>query len=139
MESQPTLKSFIEGIHSKEQVLQFVTQKIIEQGKPSYSHISRMCYYRDDHGCRCAIGHLIPDDEYNKNIKGQYNDIGESVNSMGVYEYLKTFYSYAVAISPKGEFLKQLQNTHDHLAVYYEYNFIPKFQQRMASLKEKLG
>lgn len=48
---------------TEQQVFDFVTKKVIEQGEPSINVKKDSCRYR--HGkLKCAAGHLIPDDCY---------------------------------------------------------------------------
>lgn len=47
-----------------QQVFEYVVGKVLEQGKPSV-HPDRpsVCVYRGEGGLKCAVGHLIDDDE----------------------------------------------------------------------------
>jgi hypothetical protein len=130
--SNPTLFSFLNGIHSRQDILNFVEQKMIEQGKPSYDPLTNMCFYRSTNGLKCAIGHLIPDEEYDAHIKGKHTQAGDSHNNMGVFTYIHTFYSEATAHSPDGMFLVKLQSAHDQAALHANGDFMKKFLERIA-------
>ncbi len=49
-------------------IFDFVVQKIWEQGGPARSGSS--CLYRHPNGRKCALGWLIPDDEYRGTMEG---------------------------------------------------------------------
>lgn len=59
------------------------------------------CAYRGDHGRKCAVGHLIPDEKYSKAFEG------DSVAEYNIQEVLKSE-GYEDAC-----FLDQLQHCHD--------------------------
>lgn len=44
-----------------------VVKALVKQGVPSYSSEDESCMYRGPNGVKCAIGLLIPDEEYNDN------------------------------------------------------------------------
>ena len=46
----------------------YILNKLKEQGKPSFS--DGTCQYRAKDGCRCAVGHIIPDDYYLPEMEG---------------------------------------------------------------------
>lgn len=78
---------------------------LIEQGQQSKSEYLS-CAYRGIDGCKCAIGHLIPDEEYNNLIEGKN------------VRFLRYDFPIA-ALKPfffaEGErFLNRLQSAHDH-------------------------
>jgi hypothetical protein len=43
---------------------------IIAQGKPGYDADEAGCRYRAPDGSKCAVGMIIPDDQYSPNIEG---------------------------------------------------------------------
>ena len=60
-----------------QQVFDFVTHKIIEQGQKSGQDMN-LCNYRSKGGLKCAAGHLIPDDLYTPKLEGKdYNKVRE--------------------------------------------------------------
>jgi hypothetical protein len=69
--NNPTLKSYFEGIHSATEVTDFVREQLIKQGKPAKFEAGP-CYYRTADGCKCAIGHLIPNELYQKEMEGRW-------------------------------------------------------------------
>ena len=46
----------------------YILNKLKEQGKPSFS--DGTCQYRAKDGCKCAVGHIIPDDYYLPEMEG---------------------------------------------------------------------
>lgn len=61
------------------------------------------CLYRSPDGCKCGVGHLIPDDRYNKDIEGT------GVENIDVWAYLDP----ALGPHPDRTFLRDLQFAHD--------------------------
>lgn len=51
------------------QLMKTAIRKVIAQGKRSY--IKGYCLYRGPEGTKCAIGHLIPDELYTRDIEGK--------------------------------------------------------------------
>lgn len=48
-----------------------VASKLLAQGKPA-ADSDGICFYRDpnDSDCRCAAGHLVPDEDYDQSWEG---------------------------------------------------------------------
>lgn len=42
---------------------------LLRQGAPAYDDARGLCLYRDHHGRACAIGGLIPDEEYTESLE----------------------------------------------------------------------
>lgn len=58
---------------SKQETFDTVCKALIAQGKPAVAvngYGGRACRYRTEDGCKCAAGHLIPDDKYNPALEG---------------------------------------------------------------------
>jgi len=89
---------------------------IIKQGRPARTE-SRMCFYRHRDGTKCAIGHLITDEEYLPEMEGY-----------GVQKL------YDRGLRPHLDLLHDLQQAHDQSS---PDNFIPEFKQRMASIARR--
>lgn len=51
-------------------IFNFVFERIVEQGRPSYDASEDQCLYRSNDGCKCGIGWLIPDGNYTPDIEG---------------------------------------------------------------------
>jgi hypothetical protein len=59
---------------------------VLTQGKKS--SVFGECVYRSESGCKCAVGHLIKDDEYDSTIEGKNvrhdDDVQDAIsNSIG--------------------------------------------------------
>jgi hypothetical protein len=132
--NNPTLKSFLDGTHSFEEVTNFVSKQMELQGKPAIEGPldgnNGQCFYRTSDGCKCAIGHLIPDDEYNANKERYENKLKSieevdpcfaifnpaSIDAMSVKAYVRSFHAHA-----NEEKIKQLtclQQAHDCAVTY---------------------
>lgn len=112
MKSDPTIRSFFNGEHDKQEVYDFVYKKIIEQGKASIAD-DNMCSYRSENGCMCAAGHLITNEDMF--IATEYDS---NINTMGIRSL-----SIAIGIDPNDhdneiDFIRSLQDAHDEAAYY---------------------
>jgi hypothetical protein len=122
---------------SFEEIWQFGYDKIIEQGKPSYSITPSsypdnpnkviQCLYRDGKGNKCLFGHMIPDDLYDEDFEVEgiayiLSELEVSVNRPGL----------------EG-FLNELQSAHDCAArdAYYDKkDFIKEFKANMRNVAD---
>jgi hypothetical protein len=109
--TNPTLESFFKGHHTQTQVKAFVREKLIEQGKPSLGinteSMGEGCWYRSG-GCKCAVGHLIPDNKYSPDMEGYWL-------SSGLLTQFKERLGLEGVDIKKGDkdFLQELQDIHD--------------------------
>jgi len=94
---------------TRQEIFDFVAKKMFAQGEPSYRHDNQnysigSCAYRirksDGTVLKCAVGHLIPDDQYDDTI-----------------EMLAASDPYVMKRLPvekdDGDFLDALQHAHD--------------------------
>lgn len=87
---------------------------IIEQGRPSYDEATGRCMYRSADGARCAIGHLIPDSEYQPSFEGDAAPrVALAVPSLAGLDH---------------EMLDELQTAHDNAAVPDSEQFLSLFR-----------
>jgi hypothetical protein len=62
---------------SFQEIFSHVYAALLKQGVASYGEMtncmttSEMCLYRGPNGTKCALGHLIPDEEYRLSMEGQ--------------------------------------------------------------------
>lgn len=82
---------------NKQSILNFVCDKLVEQGKPSLSNsVSGVCAYRSSDGFKCAAGHLIDDDSYDERFEGyscESNNVKNALKNSGIPEDLIPFVS----------------------------------------------
>lgn len=90
--------------------------------KHNYSFDGDSCYFRSPGGEKCAVGVLIPDEEYNYNfeIRGLDRVIGDCPSLAGL----------------EFDFLNNLQDCHDDAAMNGLVNFYDSFRHRMITLSE---
>lgn len=59
---------------TKQETFNLVVSALLAQGRPSVGVEPiggfNRCRYRGDDGCKCAVGHLIPDDKYDPAMEG---------------------------------------------------------------------
>jgi hypothetical protein len=105
--TNPTLESFFKGQHTRTQVKAFVREKLIEQGKPSLGINGEGCWYRSS-GCKCAVGHLIPDNKYSSDMEGFW------LSSGLLTQFKEPLGLEGVDIKKEDKkFLQELQDIHD--------------------------
>ena len=55
---------------NKQEAFDTMLAQIRKQGRPALS-LGGLCSYRGNDGTKCAVGALIPDDQYNRMMEGQ--------------------------------------------------------------------
>lgn len=65
--TQPTLWNLDQ--FTPMQVVEFVRNKLMEQGRRSTTIDNDSCMYRGHDNTKCAVGHLIPDDKYREEFE----------------------------------------------------------------------
>jgi hypothetical protein len=137
--TNPTLLSFLNGTHSFEEVVAFIDEQMELQGKPAIEgtigDTDGRCYYRTSDGSKCAIGHLIPDEEYQRNkirydhlVKDRsamdecFKDFNPStLDSVSVRGYIELYhptFTNDPTIHEKYQQLSGLQRIHDDTVSY---------------------
>lgn len=89
---------------------------IMKQGKASLNGEGK-CMYRSPDGSKCAVGHLIEDDEYDDDM--------EHTNIYGLYD----LYFLPKRLAGHLELLTQLQQAHDNFSSHE--NFLVRYQEYM--------
>jgi hypothetical protein len=108
----------------KQKVVNFVSAKLKEQGRKSYApNEDSLCKYR--HGkLKCAIGHIILDEEYDENLEGfGVHDIFNKIPRS-----LEPFMEYDSWYIDK-KFLLLLQKCHDEAT---KRNFYKSFLKNLS-------
>jgi hypothetical protein len=100
--SDITIRSYLSGQHSEQEVADFAIGKLIEQGRPSFGADDGYCKYRGPLDTKCAIGWLIPDDEYQSTMDSFGWTVTSMLDRMGYDQW-----------SEHTEFLQRLQGVHD--------------------------
>lgn len=62
---------------SKQETFNLVLNRLREQGEPSMTGDKDLCLYRGERGLKCAAGHLIPNNLYDKSLEGLSADSPE--------------------------------------------------------------
>jgi hypothetical protein len=116
IDDQPTLASYFNGTHNEKDLIDFVEQKLIEQGKMSRNGAA--CAYRSQDGCKCAIGVLIPDENYSLGMDNTDGSFDYTTVKDIVFKYYDRLGlpNDAHKNLLKIDFLSQLQWAHDDLA-----------------------
>ena len=66
--------------YTSQGIFDFVVPRLAVQGKRSRrSEDSSLCSYRGPNGLKCAVGHLIPDSLYKKEMDYNQEEDGSSV------------------------------------------------------------
>lgn len=91
-------------------------RKVIAQGKRSFSQ--GYCLYRGPDGTKCALGHLIPDELYTRDIEGK--NIYAALNAIGLQLPLKAVRELGI-----------LQRCHDKSSVPFVNEFIARVKNNL--------
>jgi hypothetical protein len=152
--ANPTLESYLKGKHSLKETALYIKDKLVQQGSGAISPAGS-CAYRIN-GKACAIGQIIPDEEYNKNetlfqeIKQGKIDIDDdlvylvntskTINNISVEEYIEYFHKDYTHELKKIDYLSSLQSIHD-VAATSQFSkggkFIEHFQNAVKSSNDK--
>lgn len=99
---QPTLSTIND--FSQQQIIEFIADKLIRQNERSVSYMRGGCRYRGDNGTKCAIGHLLTDEEYRRDMEGT------TIKSSHFRQYEINYRTLAM--------LAELQDMHDCNAIF---------------------
>lgn len=88
---------------NNQEIYNTVRDHLLAQGKPAT--IKGVCAYRGDDGLKCAVGCLIPDELYSRDLEGQ------SVQSTDVFKVLTR--AGVVESTEQASLLTRLQYVHD--------------------------
>lgn len=117
---------------NKKQVFDAVVKHLFAQGKQATGR-DGMCKYRGPKGTKCAVGVLIPDDEYGRWMEGQ-----NVAHLLSKWEGRKGFTptdAYKLIQKHEG-LLRELQAVHDSvLAWRSEYDL----KHRLQNVAQKFG
>lgn len=129
---QPNLKDYLKGEYTLEEIMAYIDHQLELQGKPAIIQYNGgpVCALRTPDGCKCAIGHIIPDDEFDAY---QANKESIIVNS-GIYDYIYTFYPKELMQEEKLKPLYKIQRAHDKAAYYTEGSFIENYRKELSNL-----
>ena len=92
---------------NKQLIFDTAVNGIRKQGKRSVDDIGR-CMYRGPNGCKCAVGHMIPDDKYDsfiENLPAAHPSVLQRID--------KKFEISDDQTPDERTFLKELQQCHD--------------------------
>jgi hypothetical protein len=85
------------------------------------------CAYRGPDGCKCGVGHLIPDEKYEDRFEGKPAWEGAIMEAVGLHS------------TDDPAFLQALQKAHDEAALGMRKNFISNFNAGMVKVADKYG
>jgi hypothetical protein len=153
--THPTLKSYLNGTHSLKETALYIKEKLAQQGEGAIS-TSGSCAYRINNKA-CAIGQIIPDEEYNNNeelfrqMKQGNVDIADylvctidnrdNINDLSIDEYVGLFHTdYDNKDQTKIDHLAHLQAIHDAAACSHLLKgrkFMEHFNEALMQSKDK--
>lgn len=124
---------------TRQEMYSKVKAAINAQGAPAWDELSGVCVYRTKDGKRCAVGALVPDEEYIPMMEGSR------------VQSIKPEYTPRSLASLSGEdiqFVADMQTAHDYSAEdamgdtkdidsdMFKSAFLTYFNQRMAQIAE---
>jgi hypothetical protein len=86
-----------------QEIFETVVKALALQGERSY-YPDQGCFYRHPEGLKCAVGHLIPDEEYDQCMEG--SAVSSIIHIAGSDSFLSS-------LEPHIELLSRLQIAHD--------------------------
>lgn len=107
---------------------------ILAQGRRSFSIGNGVCLYRSGDGCKCAVGHLISDEEYNKEF--------ESLGAINLIERFEISSLKPFCFKEGFDFIGDLQSVHDYAKCDHNYperdvTFLASFKERAKDFAKK--
>lgn len=107
------IRDVVAGKHTQQEVVNFVFEKLAEQGRCATEPGTTSCRFRDSVGGKCAIGHLILDEEYRKEMEA--GGVSRVAGVLGLPPLAAPVYAL----------LQRLQAAHDRTAshVFYGESF----------------
>ena len=115
---------------NNQEIFNTVWEKLTKQGKRAYNMATFTCMYKIVEGeqvLRCAVGHLIPDEEYRKEFEGK------SCDAPMVFGGENPIFIYITNKGYDAAFLGLLQQCHDYSR---DENFVQDFQEQMRRVAE---
>lgn len=125
MSHNPEFEKDEHGHTDAQEVFDYVVGSLFKQGEQSMDS-SGSCRYRGENGCMCAIGWLIPDDDYQGGLEGKcvtgHHPLVAILKNLGH--------------TPHMEMLFQLQSVHDNYTTTAN-NWRSKFETLASELNLK--
>lgn len=95
-----------------QEIFNKVVKGLASQGfKPSYSRATGKCMYRSHEGLKCAVGHLISDENYDPSFENKSilsSQVAPALEKEGIVTSLLSFHN-------SNPFLCDLQKAHDKI------------------------
>ena len=85
---------------TNQEAFDVMVRHLRKQGRQARRDIGGPCRYRAENGLKCAVGALIPDDEYSRSL--EFHGVGE------IYADVPSLQSIAL------DLLEEMQMIHDH-------------------------
>lgn len=106
-----TIKDYLSGAATEKEVADYAISKLIEQGRQSLNN-DGACVYRAEDGGKCAVGHLIPDEDYVPWMDDRCTGIEDVVNK----HFLKNR-NVPIIMDNRIQFLSSIQVLHDDASI----------------------
>lgn len=100
-------EKYVPTAFDKHTVYWKVRNHLLAQGAKAFDAGGEQCAYRAKGGLKCAIGCLIPDSLYRKDLEGK------TVYDIGIQNLLEKVFGHPLDAETQG-FLQDLQGVHDH-------------------------
>jgi len=128
---------------SMQQLFEDAIVPVIEQGGGSYDFDHLSCLYRGPNGRKCAIGHLIPDELYNKRMENKSICNLLHTNLDGIEEIIlplwRKKYDLEIDHNEFADTLDHIQRLHDKVChEYYSHTDKCNDEQWIEAFKERV-
>lgn len=124
----------VKSLTDRSEIFNYIVEHLRRQGKESKStdHSGdQLCAYRGDGGTMCAVGCLIPDDEYRESYEGHgiHVLLSDYIPHNSLYERLL----------PHEDMLGCLQHFHDDKLSYEDGAFSKATEEYLTGLRNQWG
>lgn len=114
---------------NRQEAYDIVVAHLFTQGRRAYDE-DNGCLYRGPNGAKCAVGVLIPDEQYNPAMEGC--SVGGLVGSSG--------YKIPSVVRRNADLMQALQSVHDDCCVQENGSyFMPELYERLLGVADYFG
>ncbi len=122
---------------TNQEILDYVTAHLRNQGRRSVASANATCFmgaclYRGPDGLSCAVGCLIPDEEYRPDMERRFDELVDKFPRIGIYLRL-------AESCQRKQILMNLQRIHDNHEHWNRDGFSARGEGRIRFLAQTFG
>ena len=106
---------------TKQEIFDYIVKALFAQGEPSVSSydFGLICVYRSASGLKCAVGHIITDDQYSPEM-----DNGDGISASRLCKIVSI-----PLIDRNPDFMDDIQAVHDNWEKGNDIEFVDRLRQ----------